>query len=143
MVILFILALASPLAAADLTGTWRLNSEKSKLVAEYASDIITIVQIGPLSYRMIYDVVLKAGEKFHSEVVRIFDGKSRPVQGSEGINEINDHPDDVTWRSRRIKDGKVIDERSAAITGSTQTVQRTTVNASGETVKEVLVFERQ
>ena|SRR5215469_10692539 len=102
LLVLSILALASPLAAADLTGTWKLNSERSKLVAEYANDIITIVQIGPLSYRMIYDVVSKAGEQVHTEVVRIFDGKSRPVQGSESISEINDHLDDVTWRSRRI-----------------------------------------
>jgi len=46
-------------------GTWKLNAERSKLQAEYASDIIKIEDIGPLSYRMIYDVVSKAGEKFH------------------------------------------------------------------------------
>ena len=92
---------------------------------------------------MIYDVVSKGGEKFHSEVVRIFDGKSRPVQGSDGISEINDHPDDMTWRSRRIKDGKVIDERSAVVNGPTQTVHRTTLGDSGQMVAEVLVFEMQ
>jgi hypothetical protein len=51
----------------------------------------------------------------------------------------------MTWRSRRIKYGKVIDERRAVLdsTSKTQTVHRTTVTDTGEIVKEVLVFEKQ
>ncbi len=131
--------------AADFTGTWKLNSEKSKLQSEYASDIIRIEQIAPQSYRMIYDVVSKAGQQSHSEVVRTFDGKSHPLEGAEAITEINDHPDDVTWRSQRVKEGKVIDERRAVLDSAsrTQTVQRMTVTESGQIVREILVFEKQ
>lgn len=125
------------LVAADLGGTWKLYPEKSKVQTEYASDIIRFEQIGPVSYRMIYDVVLKTG--------RTFDGKERAIKGARGVIEINDHPDEVTWRSRRIKGGKIIDERVAALdsTSRIQTVHRTTVNDSGQTVREVLVFEKQ
>jgi hypothetical protein len=141
-----VLSLSRIAMAGDLEGTWKLNSEKSKLQTDnYASDIIRMEQIAPLSYRFTYDVVLKTGQRSHSEVVRTFDGKSRPAPGAEGITEIDDHPDDLTWRIRRLKQGKVIDERSAIVdsAGKIQTVQRTTVTDSGEIVREVLVFEKQ
>jgi hypothetical protein len=144
-ILLVFLTLGRLTIAADLAGTWKLNPAKSKLQTEYASDVIKFEQIAPLSYRMIYDVVSKAGEKFHSEVVRTFDGKERVLEGAQGVIEINDHPDDATWRSRRVKDGKIIDERSATLDAASriQTVHRTTVADSGQVVEEILVFEKQ
>jgi len=83
----------------------------------------------------------KRARNFISEVVRTFDGKSRLLQGSGAISEVNEHPEEMTWRSRRIKDGKVIDERTAVLdsTSKIQTVQRTTFTDAGEIMKEVLV----
>jgi len=83
----------------------------------------------------------KRARNFISEVVRTFDGKSRLLQGSGAISEVNEDPEEMTWRSRRIKDGKVIDERTAVLdsTSKIQTVQRTTFTDAGEIMKEVLV----
>ena len=83
----------------------------------------------------------KRARNFISEVVRTFDGKSRLLQGSGAISEVNENPEEMTWRSRRIKDGKVIDERTAVLdsTSKIQTVQRTTFTDAGEIMKEVLV----
>jgi len=83
----------------------------------------------------------RLSRNFISEVVRTFDGKSRLLQGSGAISEVNEHPEEMTWRSRRIKDGKVIDERTAVLdsTSKIQTVQRTTFTDAGEIMKEVLV----
>lgn len=46
------LALAVVLAAANFTGTWKLNADKSKLPVDLASEMMTITQTGPNSYEM-------------------------------------------------------------------------------------------
>jgi len=140
--ILFLFRLT--ILGADLAGTWKLDIGKSSSRPEIASQIVKIDERANLEFLFTYDVVLKTGQKYHSETVRIFDGKSRSVEGAEGVADVNEHPDASTWISTRLKDGKIIDQRRAVLApdNKTHTVHRKYI-ASEHQVEEVLVFERQ
>ena len=76
------LSLGVTLAAADFTGTWKLNVEKSKLPADLASETMTISQTGANSYKSSIDMVTKSGEKRHTELNRTYDGRESQPRGT-------------------------------------------------------------
>jgi hypothetical protein len=131
------------LVGADLPGTWKLNLSKSISQTDYASDVVKIQETGSLTYLFTYDVTLKRGEKFHSQAVRIFDGKTRQVDKDSA--EVNEHPDSLTWISTRLKSGKITDRREAVVApdNKSHTVKRRTLTADGQRVEELMVFDRQ
>ena len=74
--VLTILLIAGTMAAADFTGTWKLNPEKSKLGnRDIARGTVSIKQTGPDTYTSTLDFVTRSGEKRHQESVRVCDGK--------------------------------------------------------------------
>lgn len=67
-------------AAADFTGTWKLNPQKSKLAnRDIARGTVVITQTAPDTYASTFDYVTRLGEKRHSESVRVCDGKEHAV----------------------------------------------------------------
>jgi hypothetical protein len=75
-----VFVLVAPMAAADFTGTWRLNAEKSKLGnRDITQGVVTIRQTGPETIASTFDYVTRAGQKRHEEGVRICDGKEHAV----------------------------------------------------------------
>ena len=78
--VLPILLIAGTMAAADFTGTWKLNPEKSKLGnRDIAQGTLTIKQTGPDTYTSTLDFVTRSGEKRHQESVRVCDGREHAV----------------------------------------------------------------
>ena len=74
--VLPILLIAGTMVAADFTGTWKLNPEKSKLGnRDIAQGTLTIKQTGPDTYTSTLDFVTRSGEKRHQESVRVCDGR--------------------------------------------------------------------
>jgi hypothetical protein len=74
--VLPILLIAVTMAAADFTGTWKLNPEKSKLDnRDIAQGTLTTRQTGADTYASTLDFVTKAGAKRHEDSVRVCDGK--------------------------------------------------------------------
>lgn len=68
------------MAAADFTGTWKLNPEKSKLGnRDITQGVVTLRQTGPDTIESTFDYVTRAGQKRHEEGVRICDGKEHAV----------------------------------------------------------------
>ncbi len=71
-----ILLIAGTTVAADFTGTWKLNPEKSKLgTRDIVQGTLTTRQTGPDTYTSTLDYVTRSGEKRHQESVRVCDGK--------------------------------------------------------------------
>jgi hypothetical protein len=71
-----ILLIAGTMVAADFTGTWKLNPEKSKLgYRDIVQGTLTTKQTGPDTYTSTLDYVTRSGEKRHQESVRVCDGK--------------------------------------------------------------------
>jgi hypothetical protein len=76
MRLLPILLIAGPMTAADFTGMWKLNPEKSRLGnRDIAQGTLTTRQTGPDTYTSTLDYVTKSGEKRHQESIRVCDGK--------------------------------------------------------------------
>ncbi len=144
LIVLATLSLGLTLAAADFTGTWKLNMEKSKVQTDNntASEIMTISQTAPNAYTTAFDTVTKSGEKHHQEFNRIYDGKEHPLAGvnvkAEGISEICEQINASTRKITRKRDGKV----TGMFTSTVAPDGKTMTNEMGAR-KEVLVFDRQ
>ena len=70
--VLFVSLMVGTTAAADFTGTWKLNPEKSKLgTRDIAQGTLTIKQTGLYTYASTLDFVTRSGEKRHQDSVRI------------------------------------------------------------------------
>ena len=73
---IFLILVAGTMVAADFTGTWKLNPEKSKVGnRDISQGTVTIKQTGPDTYTSTLDFVTRSGEKRHQESVRVCDGK--------------------------------------------------------------------
>jgi hypothetical protein len=129
--------------AADFTGTWKVNLEKSKPGSDLASDTMKIEQTGPNTYRTTIDRVQKSGQKSHQEINRTYDGKEHPVTGvgfnPAGGTEICEMVNSSTHKVTQKRDGKIVSEFTSTVSadGKVMTSIRTGNGA------EMLVFERQ
>jgi len=78
--VLPILLMAGTVAAADFTGTWKLDTAKSKLGnRDIAQGMLINRQTGPDTYTSTLDFVTRTGEKRHQESVRVCDGREHAV----------------------------------------------------------------
>lgn len=74
--VLPILLMVGTMAAADFTGTWKLNPAKSKLGnRDISQGTLTTRETGPDTYTSTLDYLTRAGAKRHEESVRVCDGK--------------------------------------------------------------------
>jgi hypothetical protein len=141
----FIVCLCAATAmAADFTGTWKLNLQKSKLNhANIASETMTIEQTGPNSYRTSQDITLTSGEKHHGAINRVYDGKEHAVAAADSTGHDSEICESVTG-GRKItmkKDGKVVTIINSTVSADGQTLTNNRSNADGEV--EVLIFDRE
>ena len=137
------LSLGVILPAADFSGTWKLNLEKSQLGQNdpRASETMTISQTGSNAYTTAFDIVTKAGEKQHQEFNRIYDGKEHPLAGvnvkPEGFTEVCEQINPSTRKMTRKRAGKVVE----VLTSKVSPDGKTMINTFGNGV--VYVFDRQ
>jgi hypothetical protein len=144
MVFVAFIGSASALLAADFTGTWNLNIAQSKLSQPVTSQTDKIEKIEGQKYRTTIDSVSPSGEKRHQEIIRIFDGKEHPVEGT-GFNttgspaELCEQVDTSTRKITQKRDGKITSVLKVTLSpdGKTMTTVRTGNRA------ETLVFDKQ
>jgi hypothetical protein len=137
------------LAQADSqVGSWKLNLAKSKYspgpAPKSASTKIETVGTGT---KVIVDQTLADGTTRHYEFTANYDGKDSPVVGN--------NPDaDMVARTRinantiqtvSKKGGKVTTTQTSTVSadGKTRTVTTKGMNAAGQTVNNVAVYEKQ
>lgn len=92
------------LAANVWTGTWKMRPRPDGKVA---ARLIKIVESGPNSFRETFDETSAAGEKSHSEDIRVCDGKEHPGN-TPGEVHICRSTGPSTRRLTQKKDGTVV-----------------------------------
>lgn len=132
------------MGAADFTGTWKLNPEKSQLGSrDVTQQTLPIKQTGPNTYTSVVDIVTKSGEKQHQEIVRICDGKEHPstraaaAKGAVLNCQIGPGP---TRKLVEKADGKVVSEMTSTLSEDGKLMTNVFKYRDGD---ETLVYERQ
>jgi len=130
---LAVLVFVATMAAADLTGTWKLNPAKSKLGnRDISQGTLTIKQAGPDTYASTLDYVTRSGEKRHEESVRICDGKERSAPHVD--------PSKVSIVMCQVGPGstrKVVEKENDKVVAE----MTSTVSADGRTLTNVWKYE--
>lgn len=132
--------------AADFSGTWKMNLEKSKPInAEITAYTMTFEKTGPNSYRTSIDIVLTSGEKHRVAIDRLYDGQEHAYKSSDvGVpGNSSEICEFVTGGDRKIAfktDGKVVSTMTSTLSGDGQTLTNVTSSAKGE---GVAVFDRE
>ena len=137
-----------------LAGTWKLNLAKSKynppdLAAK--SSVVTY-QVKGETITQTQDVVDYMGRAVHMEYTATFDGKDYPIKSTID-GKPNPNQDAVRWKRvdertfelLTLLKGQVLTTQRLVVSpdGKTRTSTITGKNAQGQTVNNVLVFERQ
>jgi len=129
-------------------GMWTLNVAKSKFSpGPGPKSGTTRIEAAGAGTKVVVDQVLADGAARHWEFTANYDGKDSPVTGN--------NPDADTVARTRIdantvqtiskKGGKVTTTQTSAVSsdGKTRTVTTKGVNASGQQVNNVAVYEKQ
>lgn len=146
---LFVVVGAAVLAQNDpQVGAWKLNVAKSKYSPGPAPTIATTtIEAAGAGTKVTVDQTMADGTKRRSTFTSNYDGKDAPVVGN--------NPDADTVARKRInastvqtigkKAGKVTTTQTSAVSkdGKTRTVTTKGVNAKGQPVSNVAVYERQ
>jgi ADP-dependent phosphofructokinase/glucokinase len=143
-IVLGTISLSVSLLAGDFTGTWSLNIAQSKTERTVTSQTNKIEKISNQTFRTTIDAVTKSGEKTHQEIIRTFDGKEHPAEGTgfskeNSPSEICEQVDASTRKITQKRNGKTTSVLNVTISpdGKTMTTIRTGNRA------ETLVFDKQ
>jgi hypothetical protein len=140
---------SSALAQADSqVGNWRLNVAKSTYSPGPApKSATTRIEAAGAGVKIVVDQTMTDGSTRHWEFTGNYDGKDMPITGN--------NPDADTAARTRIsattvqtvlkKGGKITTTQTSTVSsdGKTRTVTIKGVNASGQPVSSVAVYERQ
>ena len=129
-------------------GVWKLNLAKSKYTPGPAPKSgTTTIEAAGTGVKVTVDQTMDDGTKRHFEFTANYDGKDSPVTGN--------NPDiDMVARTRLNattvqtvgkKGGKVTTTQTSEVSadGKTRTVKTTGVNATGQKVNNIAVYEKQ
>jgi hypothetical protein len=134
-------------AQANYVGTWKFNPAKSKFSPGPPPRSTTLIyQAEGQGFRVTAEVIDAQGNPTKANLVIFVDGNSYPVTGvpdydAASYKQINDS----TWETTRTKAGKVVQTltRVMSADGKTHTRTLTGVNASGQQINNVSVYEKQ
>ena len=137
--------LAAPAAAQGdpVSGTWKLNLEKSTFHFSRAprSLVHTYEPFGTDGVKASADVVDADGKKIHFTYSLKFDGKFYPVTGDPARDMTAlERIDDYTGKGANMKDGKVINTSRHALSKDGKTF---TVTLKGAMGTDIRVYEKQ
>ena len=129
-------------------GVWKLNLEKSKYSPGPAPKSgMTTIEAAGAGTKVTVDQVMADGTKRHWEVTANYDGKDSPVTGNnpDADTVARTRIDAATVQTVSKKGGKVTLTQTSAVSsdGKTRTVTTTGMNASGQQVNNVAVYEKQ
>jgi hypothetical protein len=130
-----------------ILGTWKLNVAKSKYSPGPAPQSQTNkYDAWDGGLKLTTDGVDAKGAKTHSEYAAKFDGKPYPFTGNPNADMITlKRVDDRTLETQWSKGGKptILSRSVISADGKTRTITQTGVNAQGQKVNNVIVYERQ
>jgi hypothetical protein len=143
------LLIGSALAQSDSqVGLWRLNVAKSKYSPGPApKSATTRIEAVGAGTKLTVDQVMADGTKRHWEFTANYDGKDSPVTGNNPDVDMvaRTRIDANTVQTVSKKGGRVTTTQTSAVSsdGKTRTVTTKGVNASGQQVNNVAVYEKQ
>jgi hypothetical protein len=131
-----------------LIGTWKLNLVKSKFSPGPAPRSLTIdIQAEGQGYKVNLEGIDAQGNPVKGGFgPYLLDGKPYPVTGNPDYDQSSyKRVSDSTWEITRIKGGKPVQTVTAVLSadGKTRTFTATGVNATGQQVNDVNVFDKQ
>lgn len=128
-------------------GTWVLNVAKSKYTPGPAPRTQTSVYTADgQSFKIATKGTAGLGQPTSTEFTAAFDGKDHPVRGNVDWNAVSARRiDSHAIEYLRKKDGKLVQTAVSTVSkdGKTRTVTSTGVNARGDKVNTVAVYERK
>jgi hypothetical protein len=127
---------------------WKLNVAKSKYSPGPApKSATTKIEAAGAGTKVIVDQEMADGIKRHWEFTSNYDGKDSPVTGNNPDTDMvaRTRLDPATVQTVAKKAGKLTTTQTSAVSsdGKTRTVTTKGVNASGQQVNNVAVYERQ
>ncbi len=145
--LLSFLVLAAVAQSDPQVGAWKLNVAKSTYspgpAPKSASTTIEAVGMGA---KVVVDQVLADGTKRHWEFTANYDGKDSPITGNPDADTVaRTRINATTVQTISKKGGKVTTTQTSAVStdGKTRTVTTKGVNASGQQINNVAVYEKQ
>jgi hypothetical protein len=128
-------------------GVWKLNVAKSKYspgpVPKSATTTIEAVGAGT---KVVVDQTMADGTARHWEFTANYDGKDSPVTGNPDVDTVaRTRLNGTTVQTISKKAGKVVTTQTSAVSsdGKTRTVTTKGVNASGQQIHNVAIYEKQ
>ena len=137
------------LAQADpQVGVWKLNVAKSKYSpGPVPTSATTTIEAAGKGTKVSVDQTMPDGSKRQWSVTADYDGKDMPVVGNnpDADTIARTRVNASTVRTVSKKAGKVTTTQTSAVSadGKTRTVTTKGVNAKGQTVNNVAIYERQ
>ena len=137
----------TPFAQGDSqVGVWHLNVAKSKYSpGPGPKSGTTKIEAAGAGTKVTVDQVAADGAKVHYEFTANYDGKDAPVTGNPNADTVaRTRIDAATVQTISKKGGKVTLTQTSAVSsdGKTRTVTTKGVNASGQQVNNVAVYEK-
>ncbi len=136
--------IAGTMVAADFTGAWKLNPEKSKLGnRDIVQGTLVTRQSGPDTYTSTLDYVTRAGAKRHEESVRVCDGKEHAtphVDPSKVSTVVCQIGPGSTRKIVEKENDKVVVEMTSKVSADGKVLTNVWKYEDGEVV---FVFEKQ
>jgi hypothetical protein len=134
-------------AADPLVGTWELNAAKSKFMSAtpVRSSVRTFVQDGD-GYKYTNRGTDANGKATLVQYTAHYDGKDYPVTGSlESDAIVLKRIDRFTSESIQKKDGKEVVHNRRVVSGDGKSYTQTSrsINEKGETVTNIMVFDKK
>jgi len=130
-----------------IIGTWKLNLAKSKFSPgpPPKSQTATFEAVGQ-GVKITAKVTDAEGKTINFQSTVNFDGKDNPVTGNPDVDtNAWKRIDAYTYETTRKKAGKVVATATSVISkdGKTRTLTEKGVNAKGEKISNILVFDKQ
>ena len=130
-------------------GMWKQNLEKptySPAGSQTVAATVKIEQSGD-GIKITLDAMDAEGHSKHNETVGRFDGKDNPVKGAQIPNRTTAYRriDDRTFETIDKLDGKPTYSTKFVVSadGKTMTATQTGTNAQGQSINNVIVFDKQ
>ena len=141
------LTLTVTTAAADqLSGTWKMNPEKSKYSPGPApKDLTVVVESDENNYKLDASGTDGDGKPMHVQYSAKFDSKDYPGTGIANVDAVSIKRIADTIETLQKKDGRVVMTITTKVSkdGKTRTSTWHGKNAEGKDVHNVVVFDKQ
>jgi hypothetical protein len=147
MLVTWVTLFVATAAADQLSGTWKMNPEKSKYSPGPAPQSLTVVvESDNDNYKIDATGIGGDGTSTHAQFSAKFDGKDYPATGLTNADTVSvKRVNANTVETSQKKDGKVVMTITTTVAkdGKTRTSTYRGKNAQGKDVYNVVVFDKQ